>query len=109
MQNGNVSALWYVRKKKETSGVYFSLKNTAEASEVYSLREPLTQDYQIKDTVIYPAQETVADENGAFYILFQDLPQEKCLLYYFNDDEGKEKWGEIEIVQGKENYILEED
>ena len=99
----------YIRKKKEPSGVYFSLKNIAEASEVYSLREPLAQDYQIKDTVIYPAQETVADENGTFFILLQDLPQEKCLLYYSKDDEGKEKQGEIEIVQGKENYIIEED
>ena len=69
----------------------------------------MAQDYQIKDTVIYPAQETVADENGTFFILLQDLPQEKCLLYYSKDDEGKEKQGEIEIVQGKENYIIEED
>lgn len=109
IKNGIVSALWYIRKKKETAGVYFSLKNIAEASEVYSLRESLAQDYQIKDTVVYPAQETVADENGVFYILFQDLPREKCLLYYSSDDEGKKKQGEIEIVQGKENYILEEE
>ena len=85
------------------------MKNIAEDSEVYSLREPLSKDYQIKDTVIYPAQETVADENGAFYILFRELPQEKCMLYYSNDEAGKEMQREIQIVSAKENYILEED
>lgn len=109
IKNRRVGALWYIRKKKETSGIYFALKNIVEDSEVYHLREPLDQDYQIKDTVIYPAQETIADENGEFYILFQDLPQEKCLLYYSNDEAGQEKQGETQIVQAKENYILEED
>ena len=109
IKNGIAGALWYIRKKKETSGVYFSLKNIAEDSEVYSLREPLAQDYQIKDTVIYPAQETVADENGAFYILFRELPQDKCMLYYSNDEAGKEMQREIQIVSAKENYIIEED
>ncbi len=80
----------------------------AEDSGTYYLREPLNRNYQIKDTVIYPAQETAADENGEFYMLFQELPQEKCLLYYSYDKAGKEKQGEIQIVQAKENYILEE-
>lgn len=106
IKNKMAGALWYIRKKNETSGSYFALKNIAEDSEIYSLKEPLDWDYQIKDTVIYPAQETIADENGAFYALFQDLPQEKCLLYYLNDEAGKKKQGEIQIVQAKENYIL---
>ena len=109
IKNGITGALWYIRKKKETSGVYFSLKNIAKDSEVYHLMEPLDHDYQIKDTVIYTAQETIADENGTFYILFQDLPQEKCLLYYSNDTKGKEKQRETQIISAKENYILEED
>lgn len=105
IKNRIAGALWYIRKKKETSGAYFALKNREEDSEVYRLREPLKQDYQIKDTVIYPAQETVADENGEFYILFQELPQEKCLLYYSYEKAGEEKQGTIEIVQAKENDL----
>lgn len=108
IKNRIAGALWHIRKKTAKSGIYFALKNMAEDSEAYYLREPLEQDYQIKDTVIYPAQETVADENGEFYILFQELPQEKCLLYYSYDKAGKEKRGKIQIVQEKENYILEE-
>lgn len=107
-KNRIVSALWYIRNKKETSGIYFALKNIAGDSEVYDLKESLDQDYPIKDTVIYPAQETITDENGEFYMLFQELPQEKCLLYYSYDKAGQEKQGETQIVQAKENYILEE-
>lgn len=109
IKNRSAGALWYIRKKTETSGIYFAPKNMAEDSGTYYLRESLNRNYQIKDTVIYPAQETAADENGEFYMLLQELPQEKCLLYYSYDKAGKEKRGEIQIVQAKENYILEED
>lgn len=102
-------ALWYIRKKKETAGTYFALKNIAKDSEVYCLKEPLERDYQIKDTVIYPAQETVADENGAFYMLFPELPGEKCMLYYSCEEAGEQNIKEMEIFQAKENFILEED
>lgn len=109
IKSGIVGAFWYIRRKEDTSGVYFSLKNIAEGSEIYSLKEPLVQNYAIKDTVIYPAQETIADEKGDFYVLFRELPQEECLLYYSVHQEGKEKQGEAQIIQAKENYILEED
>lgn len=114
MKNKTAGALWYIRKKKETSGTYFTLKNSEEDTELYRLREPLKQDFQIKDTVIYPAHETIADENGEFYVLFRELPQEKCLMYYAYGKAGEEKQGSIEIVQSKENElsticILEED
>jgi len=119
VKNRIASALWYIRKKKETTGTYFSLKNIEEDSEVYRLRKPLGQDYQIKDTMIYPAQETIVDENGEFFILFQDLPQEKCLLHYTYDKAGESgqgtaQQGTVEIVQAKENvlsrnFMLEEE
>lgn len=109
IKNRIAGSLWYIRKKKETSGAYFALKNIEEDSEVYRLGEPLKQDYQIKDTVIYPAQETIADENGEFYMLFQELPREKCLLHYIYEKAGEVKQGAAEIVQAKENYISEND
>lgn len=109
VRSGIAGSLWYIRRKKETSGVYFALKNREEDGEVYRLREPLDRDYQIRDTVIYPAQETIADEKGEFYILFQELPQETCLLHYVCEHEGKEQHGTAEIVQAKENHILRVD
>lgn len=109
VKNKAAGTLWYICKKKDTSGVYFALKNRAEDSEAYLLRKPLDMNYLIKDTVVYPAQETIADENGDFYMLLQDLPQEKCLLHYSYEQAGTEKQREVEIVQAAENVILEED
>ena len=108
IKNKMAGALWHIRKKKETQGAYFALKNIVELSEGYCLREPLERDYPIKDTVIYPAQETIADENGAFYMLLSDLPQEKCVLYYTSEKAGEMVQKEIELVREKENFILEE-
>lgn len=101
--------LWYIRKKKAASGVYFSLKSRPEDSEVYCLREPLDLNYPIKDTVIYPAQETVVAEDGTFYMLLPELPEETCLLHYSCNKAGEEKQREIRIVRAAENLITEED
>lgn len=98
--------LWYIRKKKDSSGVYFALKHSEEDAEVYQLREPLDRDYQIKDTVIYPAWETIADENGAFYMLFLELPGQECQLYYSYEESGQVRQKETPIIQAKENHII---
>lgn len=109
VKHKTAGGLWYIRRKKETTGVYFSLKNMEEDTEAYHLRKPLDENYQIKDTVIYPAWETVADENGAFYMLFQELPRQECLLYYSYEEAGEERQKETPIIQAKENRIVEED
>lgn len=109
VKHKTTGGLWYIRRKKEASGVYFTLKNIEEDSEVYHLRKPLDRDYQIKDTVIYPAWETAADERGAFYMLFEELPRPECLLHYSYEQAGEERQGETPIVQARENHIVKED
>lgn len=100
-------ALWYIRKKKEKQGAYFGLKDRAEGSEACCLREPLDRNYPVRDTVIYPAQETAADGNGDFYMLLKELPKEKCLLHFTCAGAGEEKQGEAGITRAAENVILE--
>lgn len=103
-----VNMLWYIRRKQETLGKYLSLKSIPADSEVYPLKQPLKEDYRIKDTLVYPAWESIADENGGFYLLLPKLSQKKCLLYYSYQKQGKEIFRETEIIQGKENDIAEE-
>ncbi len=103
------SPLWYIRRKQETSGIYLTLKDIAEDAGPYPLKEPLGADYFMKDTVIYPALESMADEKGDFYLLLPKLSQEKSLLYYSCGEQGKEECGKTEIFQGRENYISKED
>lgn len=100
------SVLWHIQEKQKKTGEYFHLKNLNEGTEIYCLGQPLACAYRKKDTVIYPAQETAADEHGEFYLLLRELPEEKCLLHYSYENAGKEKSGETEIIRGKENYIL---
>lgn len=101
--------LWYICRKQEPAGVYLRLKDIAADAGPYPLKEPLEEDYFIKDTVIYPALESMADENGEFYLLLPNLSQEKSLLYYSCGGQGEENSGKAEIFQGKENYISKEE
>lgn len=98
-------ALWYIKKKQETTGIYFALNHMEEDSEVYRLKEPLPKAYQMKDTFIYPAFETAADETGAFYLLLESLPQERCTLHYAYENAGKTVQKTAEIFQEKENEL----
>ncbi len=106
LKGGAKSVFWHIREKQKKTGEYFHLKNLNEGAEVYRPGRPLKCAYRKKDTVIYPAQETAADAHGEFYLLFRELPEEKCLLHYSYENAGKEKSGEAEIIRAKENYIL---
>lgn len=105
LKGGAKNVLWHIQEKQKKTGEYFQMKNLNEGTEVYSLGQPLACAYKKKDTLIYPAQETAADEHGEFYLLLRELPEEKCLLYYTYENAGKEKSGETEIIRAKENYI----
>lgn len=100
--------IWHIQKKQGKSGEYFSLKHQEENSECYTLKQPLGSAYQKKDTVICPAQESIADKNGEFYLLIQNLPEEKCILHYSCGGNCQEVSRKTEIIRGKENYIQEE-
>lgn len=107
-KDGGWSDSWYIRKKQEKTGEYFRTRETGADAEQYLLHQPLKSAYQKKDTVIYPAKKSIADENGEFYLLLGDIPGETCILKYFYEQAGKETYGEVEIVCAKENRILEE-
>lgn len=97
--------LWHIRKKQRKTGEYFTLGQMDDDAEVFPLREPLETAYLKKDTLIYPAQETVADENGMYYLLLADMPCESCKLHYFYQDEAGQACGEAEILRARENYL----
>lgn len=98
------SMLWHIRKKQKKTGEYFALGQADDDAEVFLLREPLETEYLKKDTLIFPAQETVADENGMYYLLLRDVPGESCKLHYsYQDAEGLPVCGEAEILRAKEN------
>ncbi|MDE7063813.1 MAG: hypothetical protein K2O73_11320 [Lachnospiraceae bacterium] len=101
--------IWHIQEKQKKAGEYFRVKHMDDSSEMYELWQPLKATYSKKDTVIHPAQETIADENGEFYLLFAELPQETCLLHYSYGSTGGEMSGETEIIRGKENHILAEE
>lgn len=104
-KSGMKNMLWYIRKKQRKTGEYFSLGQADDDAEVFSLGEPLESAYLKKDTLIYPAQETIADENGMYYLLLSDIPQESCKLHYFYKDEAGQACGEAEILRARENFI----
>lgn len=106
LRGGAKSVLWHIQEKQKKMGEFFRIKNFNEGMEVYHLSQSLKYAYHKKDTVISPAQETEADENGEFYLLFRQIPEEKCLLHYSYGNTGTEKSGEIEIFRAKDNYIL---
>jgi hypothetical protein len=99
------NVLWHIRKKQGKTGEYFALGQSDGESEVFRLGEPLETAYLKKDTVIYPAQETIADENGLFYLLLGDMSQELCKLHYFYKDTAGQACGEAKIMRAKENYV----
>lgn len=109
LKGGISSTLWHIQEKQKKAGEYFSVKHVDDGSEIYVLGQPLKAAYRKKDTVIYTAQETIADENGEFYLLLAGLPGETCLLHYSYGNTGEETSGETEIFRAKENHILEED
>lgn len=97
--------VWHIRKKQRKTGEYFTLGKMDADAEVFPLGEPLEAAYLKKDTLIYPAQETVADENGMYYLLLRDMPQESCKLHYFYKDAAGQVCGEAEILRARENYM----
>lgn len=97
---------WYIRKKHQDEGEYFCIEYPEEEGEVYRLRHPLKEDYQKKEAVICPAQASIADEDGEFYLLLAELPKDKCILHYSCESGDKVTDGEAEIVRGRENRIL---
>lgn len=100
------SMLWHIRKKQRKTGEYFTLGQVDDDAEVFLLREPLETAYLKKDTLIYPARETAADENGMYYLLLGDVPGESCKLHYsYKDAGGRQVSGEVEIERAKENYM----
>lgn len=99
------NVFWHIRKKQGKTGEYFTLGQADGEAEVFQLGEPLETAYLKKDTVIYPAQETVADENGLFYLLLGDIPQELCKLHYFYKDTAGQACGEAEILRAKDNTV----
>lgn len=103
------NTLWYIRRKQEALGAYLALKDITRDTGVYPLKKPLAESYAIKDTLIYPAWESAADEKGEFYLLLPKIAQEKCLLYYSYQDQGEEIVRTAEIFQGRENDISKED
>lgn len=107
-KSGIWSPSWYIRKKEEDTGEYFVMRYMDTDSEEYLLKQPLKSAYGKKDTLIYPAGESIADEQGEFYLLVQDVPQETCTLRYAYVKEGKEIYGEAEISPARENRILED-
>lgn len=107
-KNGIWSALWHIGKKQENAGEYFHSGDSDADSEIYQLKQPLKSDYRKKDTVIYPAKECMADENGEFYLMFEDIPEKTCILKYFYKCAEQEIYGETEIIRAKENRILED-
>jgi len=108
LKSGIWSASWYIRSKQEKTGEYFDMRYTDTDTELYPLKQPLRAAYKKKDTLIYPAWESVADENGEFYLVLRDIPQETCILQYTCRKAGTELFGEAEIVSAKENHILED-
>ncbi len=104
-KGGMKNVLWHIRKKQGKKGEYFALGQADGEAEVFRLGEPLETAYLKKDTVIYPAQETIADEEGMFYLLLGDMPQEPCKLHYFYKDEAGQACGEAEILRAKDNYV----
>lgn len=99
------NVLWHIRKKQGKTGEYFNVGQADAEAEVFRLGQPLKNAYLKKDTVIYPAQETVTDENGMFYLLLADIPQESCRLHYFYQDEAGKGCGEAEILRAKDNFV----
>ncbi len=100
------SVFWYIRKKQKEKGEYFCTEYPEDEGETYRLRRPLKDDYMMKDSVICPAQECIADEDGEFYLLLADIPKDTSILKYSCESEGKVTEGEAEIFKGRENYIL---
>ena len=66
----------------------------------------LASDYQKKDTVIFPAQESIVDEKGEFYLLLGNLTQEVSMLHYVLGSANEEENGTTEIIRGKENLMV---
>ena len=97
---------WYVWKKGKEEGEYFRADRPGEEGEQYRLKKPLAWDYQKRDTLICPARESIADEEGEFYLLLPELRQERRLLHYACENDGEVTEGELEIVRGRENNFI---
>ncbi len=108
LKRGTRSVFWHIRKKQEKSGEYFHMRYLEGDHEYFQLFQPLTGSWQKKDTLLFPARESIADETGEIYLLLGKLPQEKCILQYSCRYAEQEICGEAEIFSGKENHILEE-
>ena len=90
----------------EEEGEYFRTEHPGEEGERYRLRQPLSRTYQKKDTLICQAQESMADEEGEFYLLLPDPGRETCLLHYSCESKGKVAEGEAEILKGHKNSLF---
>ena len=100
------SGIWHIREKKKIVGEYFRVKCLEDDTERYALYAALASDYQKKDTVIFPAQESIVDEKGEFYLLLGNLTQEVSMLHYVLGSANEEETGTTEIIRGKENLIV---
>lgn len=98
--------LWYIQKKGKEEGEYFRTESVADEGERYRLRQPLSRTYQKKDTLICQAQESMADEEGEFYLLLPDPGRETCMLHYSCESKGKVTEGEAEILKGHKNSLF---
>lgn len=106
IKDGVPEVFWYVWKKGQDEGEYFRAERSLEEGELYRLKRPLACDYQKKDTLICPAKESIADEEGEFYLLLSDIPKEQCILHYSCDSGDEVTEGDVEIVHGCENNFL---
>jgi len=108
LKSGIWGASWHIGKKQEKTGEYFDMGYGDADTGAYPLNQPLNASYKKKDTLIFPAWESIADEKGEFYLLLGDIPEERCMLKYSCQKRGKEISGEAEILRAKENHILED-
>lgn len=108
IKSGIWGASWHIGQNKEKTGEYFDMGHGDTDTGVYPLNQPLNASYKKKDTLIYPAWESIADEKGEFYLLLGDILKERCMLKYSCRKMGEEISGEAEILRAKENRILED-
>lgn len=106
IKDRNPGALWYIQKKGKEEGEYFRTERPEDEGERYRLRTPLSCAYQKKDTLICPAQESIADEEGEFYLLLSDPCNEKGTLHYSCANSGKVTEGDAQILRGGKNSLI---
>lgn len=88
---------WYIRDKEKQTGEYIQLREFPDESQKCELLRPLQCDYRKKDTVLHPAYECIADEDGEFFLLLDQPKEQKYRLYYTYTEDGEEIHEEIQI------------